>query len=119
MLDSLYALNVDSYAPLFRLCSISSPAVANEYSNASVLSDSRADREDFDLLDKLQQKAMLLFGVTLLTLAFGYVQIILWTLTAERQAKRIRIGLFSSIVKQDISWFDTYKTRELNSRLVT
>ncbi len=29
----------------------------------------------------------------------------------------IRKKLFQSILKQDIGWFDTYKTGELNNRL--
>jgi ABC-type multidrug transport system fused ATPase/permease subunit len=36
---------------------------------------------------------------------------------AERQTKKIRTTLFSAILKQDISWFDIYKSGELTNRL--
>ena len=36
---------------------------------------------------------------------------------ASRQTKRLRVALFKSILRQDISWYDTNKTGELNTKL--
>ena len=38
-------------------------------------------------------------------------------MAAERSTKRIRQNLFSSILKQEMGWFDTYKSGELTNRL--
>uniref|UniRef100_A0AAQ4RWE2 ABC-type xenobiotic transporter n=1 Tax=Gasterosteus aculeatus aculeatus TaxID=481459 RepID=A0AAQ4RWE2_GASAC len=40
-----------------------------------------------------------------------------WTLSAGRQAKRIRTLFFHRIMQQDIGWFDVSETGELNTRL--
>lgn len=50
-------------------------------------------------------------------LVVAYLQMSLWTLTAARQAKRIRELFFHSIMQQDISWYDVTETGELNTRL--
>lgn len=36
---------------------------------------------------------------------------------AERQVRAMRKKLFSSILKQEIGWFDTYKDGSLTNRL--
>ena len=40
-----------------------------------------------------------------------------WGLTAERQVHKMRQVLFKSILRQDMSWFDTSDRGELNIRL--
>lgn len=50
-------------------------------------------------------------------LVAAYLQTSLWTLTAARQAKRIRELFFHSIMQQEISWYDVTETGELNTRL--
>lgn len=47
----------------------------------------------------------------------GYLQVTFWSIAAERQIKTIRIRLLQSILRQEIGWFDTYKSGELNNRL--
>ncbi|XP_064647521.1 ATP-dependent translocase ABCB1-like isoform X2 [Lineus longissimus] len=51
------------------------------------------------------------------TLVMSYLSIAFWMWTAERQTKTIRRLFFHSILKQEISWFDTHQIGELNSRL--
>lgn len=46
-----------------------------------------------------------------------YVRVSFWMLTSERQSRIIRKKLFTSILRQEMGWFDTYKSGELNSRL--
>jgi ATP-binding cassette subfamily B (MDR/TAP) protein 1 len=47
----------------------------------------------------------------------GYFQVAFWLMPAEKQTRKIRKKLFSAILKQDIGWFDVYKSAELNNRL--
>ena len=47
----------------------------------------------------------------------SYFQITFWMLPAERQARTIRKKLLSSILRQNIGWFDVYKSGELTNRL--
>lgn len=48
---------------------------------------------------------------------FSYFQVAFWMMPAEKQARLIRKRLFVSILRQDIGWFDVYKSGELNNRL--
>ncbi|KAL9972823.1 hypothetical protein ACROYT_G019202 [Oculina patagonica] len=47
----------------------------------------------------------------------AYGQMALWSLTATRQVRKMRLAFFRSVLKQDIGWFDTTDPGELNSRL--
>ena len=47
----------------------------------------------------------------------GYFQVAFWLMPAEKQTRKIRKKLFAAILKQDIGWFDVYKSAELNNRL--
>ena len=38
-------------------------------------------------------------------------------MSAERQSRIIRKQLFAAILRQEMGWFDCYKSGELNSRL--
>ena len=46
-----------------------------------------------------------------------YMMMCFWTLTAERQTRRIRKLAFHNIMRQHIGWFDLHQTGELNVRL--
>jgi ATP-binding cassette, subfamily B (MDR/TAP), member 1 len=48
---------------------------------------------------------------------FSYFQVAFWMMPAEKEARQIRKNLFQSILKQDIGWFDVYKSGELTNRL--
>ncbi|KAM4600373.1 ATP-dependent translocase ABCB1 [Polymixia lowei] len=50
-------------------------------------------------------------------LVAAYMQVAFWTLAAGRQIKRLRKLFFHRIMQQDIGWFDTNETGELNTRL--
>jgi len=51
------------------------------------------------------------------TTVFSYFQVTFWMMSSIRQAKEMRKQLFSSILKQDIGWFDVYQSGELTNRL--
>nr|XP_014352476.1 PREDICTED: multidrug resistance protein 1-like isoform X2 [Latimeria chalumnae] len=53
----------------------------------------------------------------ILVLIFAYMQISFWVLSAARQTRRMRQAFFHAVLRQEISWFDTSKTGELNMRL--
>ena len=50
-------------------------------------------------------------------LVLGYAQTVCWQVSSFRQCQRIRTELFRSILKQEIGWFDTHESGELNTRL--
>ncbi|KAM8869641.1 ATP-dependent translocase ABCB1 isoform 1-T1 [Spinachia spinachia] len=56
-----------------------------------------------------------ILGFIVMVVAYG--QVASWTLSAGRQAKRIRTLFFHRIMQQDIGWFDVSETGELNTRL--
>jgi ABC-type multidrug transport system fused ATPase/permease subunit len=51
------------------------------------------------------------------TTVFSYFQVSFWSMTAERQIKRLRHELFKAILKQNIGWYDVYKSGELTNRM--
>ena len=50
-------------------------------------------------------------------MVLSYFQVAFWLMPAQKQARSIRKALFASILKQDIGWFDVYKSGELTNRL--
>ncbi|CAF2728582.1 unnamed protein product [Rotaria sp. Silwood2] len=52
-------------------------------------------------------------SIVLHWMAYGF-----WMSTTERQLRRIRYGLFESIMRQEIGWFDCLNAGELSSRLI-
>ena len=51
------------------------------------------------------------------SMIFSYIQVAFWQIPSERQTRTIRHKLFDAILKQDIGWFDVYKSGELTNRL--
>ena len=51
------------------------------------------------------------------TIVIGYFQVTFWSIACERQTRRLRERLLRSILEKEISYFDTNKTGELNTRL--
>ncbi|KAL5007363.1 hypothetical protein ScPMuIL_016169 [Solemya velum] len=72
---------------------------------------------DFDFLDEMEKFALIFVGVGAGVMLCGYLQVTLWMISAERQTFRIRKFFFTSILRQDIGWFDTHESGELNTRL--
>ncbi|ESO94117.1 hypothetical protein LOTGIDRAFT_145119, partial [Lottia gigantea] len=56
-------------------------------------------------------------GIGCGVLLLGYLQVCFWFTAAERQAHRIRLAFFRNVMRQEIGWFDTNDSGELNSRL--
>ena len=51
------------------------------------------------------------------TLVAGFLQYLCWQMAAYNQGQRIRQHLIRAVLRQDITWFETHNTGELNSRL--
>ncbi|ELU12981.1 hypothetical protein CAPTEDRAFT_48925, partial [Capitella teleta] len=74
-----------------------------------------------DMMDQLMED-MALYAAYYAAVACGvlfaaYGQVTFWLLASNRQAQKLRCVLFSSVLKQDIGWFDTHEIGELNNRL--
>ena len=71
-----------------------------------------------NLIDNINHPTILYFSVIgLVTILSAWIQVVTFRLAAERQIKKIRTAIFSSIMKQEIAWFDHNSTGEINSRL--
>nr|UOU03320.1 ATP-binding cassette subfamily B1-2 [Brachionus rubens] len=73
--------------------------------------------QTFSLYDKMAEQATYLSILAVVTMVLNYFQVSFWLMPAERQTRFIRKALFSSILKQDMAWFDTYKDGSLTNRL--
>ena len=47
----------------------------------------------------------------------GYLQVSMWMMASERQTHRIRKLFYRNILRQNIGWFDTQESGELNTRI--
>ena len=72
---------------------------------------------DPDLNVDMQDFALYYVYLAIGNLIVAYGQMAMWTLTATRQVRQMRLAFFRSVLKQDIGWFDTTDPGELNSRL--
>ncbi|KAG9306772.1 hypothetical protein G9A89_005672 [Geosiphon pyriformis] len=70
-----------------------------------------------ELTDSVNKNSVwfIIMGVSVFVLS--YLQMTLWMIAGERQAKRIRILYYSSILRQDIAWFDSISTGDLTTRI--
>lgn len=69
--------------------------------------------------DELKLPASKLCGLYLAQSAFTFVYIHTLSCVGERMASQLRHDLFSSIIQQDISFYDSHRTGELVNRLTT
>ena len=73
--------------------------------------------QPFDLEGDMTKFALYYVYMACGTLIVSYGQMGLWSVTATRQVRQMRLAFFRSVLKQDIGWFDTTDPGELNSRL--
>ncbi|XP_078519646.1 ATP-binding cassette sub-family B member 5-like isoform X4 [Lissotriton helveticus] len=67
--------------------------------------------------DQMTEFALYYTGIGVGVLLFAYLQISCWVIAAARQIMKIRGHFFHAVLSQDIAWFDTTKSGELNTRL--
>lgn len=51
------------------------------------------------------------------TCVFAYGQMFFWMVSGERQAKRIRQLYYTSVLRQDIAYFDSVSTGDVTTRI--
>ncbi|KAK6172116.1 hypothetical protein SNE40_018066 [Patella caerulea] len=76
-----------------------------------------SDQLSNQLLDKMGLYAIYFIIIAVCVFVLGYAQVCFWMTSAERQAHRIRLSFFRNVMRQEIGWFDTHDSGELNSRL--
>ena len=57
-------------------------------------------------------------GVALVSMVLGSLQVLLFTIAAERQVKKARLFYFNSILKQEREWYDKHMAGELTTTLL-
>ena len=70
-----------------------------------------------DLESSITDVAWWYIAFAFLNLAFAWLGLGLWGLTAERQVHKMRLAMFRNIIHQEIAWFDTHPSGELGTRL--
>ena len=71
-----------------------------------------------NLIDNINHPVILYYCVIgLVTTLSAWIQVVTFQLAAGRQIKKIRTAFFSSVMKQEIAWFDCKSTGEINCRL--
>lgn len=69
------------------------------------------------LTDLIRDQIIYFIVLGICTNIASYFQVAFWIMAAERQTNRLRNKLFTSILRQNIGWYDVYKTGELTNRL--
>ncbi|KAL8602924.1 hypothetical protein ACOMHN_062619 [Nucella lapillus] len=69
------------------------------------------------ILDKMSTFAIYYVIIGAVVVICGYTQVVAWMTASERQSQRIRNRFLYNVLRQDIGWFDTNETGELNTRL--
>ncbi|CAD5117246.1 DgyrCDS6041 [Dimorphilus gyrociliatus] len=90
---------------------------ANQTSNNTISTNMPPMNNNGTLVKEMGKYAIYYTIIGACVLLIGYLQISLWMISSNRQSQRIRVALFNSIMKQEIGWFDTHESGELNSRL--
>lgn len=69
-------------------------------------------------MDVIHRAMIHYFLLGSLSIVFHWIARNGWTISAERQVRRMRFALFRNILRQEIGWFDVHSTGELNHRLI-
>lgn len=70
--------------------------------------------EEFE--SELATYSLLYVFIGIFVYVSSLIQITCWQVACERQVHRIRKGFFKSVLKQELSWFDTNRSGELSSK---
>ncbi|CAF0891323.1 unnamed protein product, partial [Didymodactylos carnosus] len=70
-----------------------------------------------DLTHEVYSKVLQLVGLGVLSILLAYLQFIFLDISGKKQTNRIREILFRTVMKRNITYFETHKTGELSSRL--
>ncbi|CAC5391083.1 ABCB1 [Mytilus coruscus] len=91
--------------------------LANQNTTSNITNPQIASLEKYaNVYDTAVEYAFLFSMVGVGAIITGFLAVMLWTLAAERQIKRIRRLYFESVMRQEIGWFDTHESGELSTR---
>ncbi len=67
--------------------------------------------------DPIEKQINYVIAIGCVSIVFGYIQVLFWSVAAARQSRTIRQNLFRSILRKEVGYFDTHKVGELSIRL--
>ncbi|OWF55459.1 Multidrug resistance protein 1 [Mizuhopecten yessoensis] len=98
--------------------SLLSPYITDIGTNYSTVDTSIIQKQiDTDFLEQMRTFSLYYVGIGCGVILLGYAQVTFWSLAAERQSHRIRKRFFRNVMRQDMTWFDTHDSGQLNTRL--
>jgi ATP-binding cassette subfamily B (MDR/TAP) protein 1 len=85
----------------------------------SINSNSCADtsQSGSELSNAVKTQIIYMIGITIANFICLYIQMVCWSLVGERLVRRLREQYFSSLLKQELNFFDTLTTGEVSTRL--
>ena len=105
----VYGTTLDEFAQY----SITVFCEGNDTDNCTTRSAARDN-----LIDNINHPMILYYCVIgLVTILSAWIQVVTFQLAAGRQIKKMRTAFFSSVMKQEIAWFDGNSTGKINSQL--
>eukprot|EP00049_Salpingoeca_infusionum_P008659 m.143059 g.143059 ORF g.143059 m.143059 type:complete len:1275 (+) comp14078_c0_seq2:641-4465(+) len=81
-----------------------------------IIDDFGAAFDPATLVDTVSDTALLIVYLACGAAVTSYFQVSMFTLTAQRQALRIRREYFRALFRQEIAWYDTQKSGALSTR---
>ena len=58
-----------------------------------------------------------IFVLTGVVMVTAFLQVTCWTISGERQARRIRTACYRSMLSQEMAWYDQRSVAEMNTRI--
>ncbi|RWS02634.1 multidrug resistance protein 1-like protein, partial [Dinothrombium tinctorium] len=87
-------------------------------SNETNSSNTTADIEEKFRKDSLEN-SLALCGIAIGMFFISYLMVLCFGLSAKNQTQRIRLKFFESVLRQDMSWFDTKGSKDFASKVTT
>ncbi|RWS03142.1 ABC transporter: subfamily ABCB/MDR-like protein, partial [Dinothrombium tinctorium] len=91
---------------------------AKQANRTNFYNNSNADFEK-EFRDDIMKNSLALFGSGIVVFLISYVMVLCFGLSAKNQTQRIRLNFFKSVLKQDMSWFDTRGSKDFASKVTT
>eukprot|EP01112_Ceratiomyxa_fruticulosa_P021647 TRINITY_DN7692_c0_g1_i1.p1 TRINITY_DN7692_c0_g1~~TRINITY_DN7692_c0_g1_i1.p1 ORF type:complete len:553 (-),score=113.01 TRINITY_DN7692_c0_g1_i1:118-1776(-) len=73
----------------------------------------------YNVLHEITKVALWFFYIGIGVLCLSYLETGFWMITGERQIRRVRENYLKCILSQEIGWFDTSRSSELSTRIVS
>lgn len=67
--------------------------------------------------DRVQPTALYFLILAGVAIVSGFLELLCWTTTAQRQTHRIRAKFFAAVLNQHVGWYDANQVGQTTSRL--